>query len=171
MLVGVNDSSDKIFVNEMEVMSAQDYHGIEEYKNESIPMHKTISAPRKKVSLTICKDCIGNKEGSIPVSGDCIGNKKESIHMRKDCIGNIKMSTPERKDCIGDKLCIPVSEDCICNKKEIDQCELKKVTKLKQEEFEQGRVLEHRKDAQIPLAVVYNVHDSVSLGSEENSNA
>ena len=70
---------------------------------------------------------------------------------------------------------IRVHDDCIGNKKESEHCELKKklrkVKKLKQEEFEQGRVLEHGKDAQTPLATVYDVHDSVSLGSDESLDA
>ena len=43
--------------------------------------------------------------------------------------------------------------------------------KLKQEEFEQGRVLEHGKDAQTPLAAMSLGSDEMSLGSDENSDA
>ena len=48
---------------------------------------------------------------------------------------------------------------------------LKKAKKLKEEEFEQGRVLEHGKCSQTPLVAVYNVHSSVSLGIDENLDA
>ena len=93
------------------------------------------------------------------------------------------MYIPVHEDCIGNsKVCIHVSKECISNRKESDQCKLKKklkkVMKLKQEEFEQGRVLEYGKDAQTPLADVHDAHNSVSpggnwmsLGSNENSDA
>ena len=42
---------------------------------------------------------------------------------------------------------------------------------MKQEEFEQERVSEHGKYAQTPLADAYDVHNSVSLGKYENSDA
>eukprot|EP00579_Thalassiosira_antarctica_P009853 CAMPEP_0201915670 /NCGR_PEP_ID=MMETSP0903-20130614/5524_1 /ASSEMBLY_ACC=CAM_ASM_000552 /TAXON_ID=420261 /ORGANISM="Thalassiosira antarctica, Strain CCMP982" /LENGTH=264 /DNA_ID=CAMNT_0048451331 /DNA_START=392 /DNA_END=1186 /DNA_ORIENTATION=+ len=48
---------------------------------------------------------------------------------------------------------------------------MKKMKKLKQEEFGQGRVLEHGKDAQTPLATVSLGSDEMSLGSNENSDA
>ena len=43
--------------------------------------------------------------------------------------------------------------------------------KLKQEEFEQGRVLERGKDAQTPLAAVSLRSNEMSLGSNENLDA
>ena len=72
------------------------------------------------------------------------------------------------------KVSIPVHEDCIGNRRGNDQCELKKVVKLKQEKIEQGRVLGHGKeDARTPLVLVtvYDAHDSVSLVSNENLGA
>ena len=48
---------------------------------------------------------------------------------------------------------------------------LKKVTKLKQDDFEQGRVLEHVAQNPLVLASMYDTRDSVSHGSEKNSNA
>ena len=46
---------------------------------------------------------------------------------------------------------------------------LEKMKKLKQEGFEQGRVLKHGKDAQTPLTTVSLGSDEMSLWSNENS--
>ena len=116
-------------------------------------------------------------QGCAHVREDCICNKEMSIPVREDYIGNIVCISVREYYVGNSKVCIPVSKDCIGNKKESDQCELKKklklkeVMKLKQEEFEQGRVLEHGKDAQTPLATVSLGSDEISLGSNENSDA
>ena len=160
---------------------------------------RTVSATRMKVSL-LREDSIGHKNESIPLRKDSIGYKNESVLLRKDSIsyknesvplrkdyiGNSgKMRIPERMDCISNSknMCIPVSEDCIGNTKLKLGFEKECTTvvaalnltnenrlKLKQDDFDQGRVLE--RIAQTPLVLVstYGMHDSVSHGSRKNSN-
>ena len=128
----------------------------------------------------VTEDCIGSKTMNIHVRKDCIGNKKISIPVHEDCISN-KVCIHVCKDCTGSKVCIDVSEDYIDDKKCELKKKLKKVTKLKQEEFEQGRVLERGKeDVQTPLVLASScdAHNSVilgsnvmSLGSDANSDA
>ena len=86
------------------------------------------------------------------------------------------MYIPVHEDCIGNsKVCIHVSKECISNRKESDQCKLKKklkkVMKLKQEEFEQGRVLEYGKDAQTPFAAASLGSNEMCLGNENSASA
>ena len=157
MSLAVNKIRDRTFANEIEE------------KKERIPLRKDIIGM-----------CISLRVDSI---GMCIPLRKECIVMyitlHKDCIGNSK------------KVCIPVSQDCISNKK----CKLKKVKKLKlgfekectkvvaalnpvnenrlklkQDDFEQGRVLERVAQTPLMLASTYGTHDSVSHRSNKNLN-
>jgi len=157
MPLAMNEIRNRTFANEIEE------------KKERIPLPENIICmciPLRVDSIGVC----------IPLRKGCI---VMCITLYKDCIDNSK------------KVCIPVSQDCISNKK----CKLKKVKKLKlgfekectkvvaalnpvnenrlklkQDGFEQGRVLERVAQTPLMLASTYGTHNSVSHRSNKNLN-
>ena len=143
--LAVKKIRDKTFVNEIEE------------KKERIPLHED-SIGSTNESNTLREDSISYRNESIPLCEECIGNsKKMCIPVSKDCIGNKKLKLGFGKECTTVVAALnPANENRL---------------KLKQGNFEQGRVLDHVAQTPLILASMYSTHDSVSHGSETHSNA